>query len=75
MYLGIDIGSTSLKAAAFDARRGRLLAQAEHRLALDVDATGKREQNPATLLRALHVAAASLRRQVGKRWRRLDCQV
>jgi xylulokinase len=69
MYLGIDIGSTSLKAAAFDARRGRLLAQTEHRLPLDVDATGKREQDPAALLRALRAAAASLHRQVGDRWR------
>jgi xylulokinase len=69
MYLGIDIGSTSLKAAAFDARRGRLLAQTEQRLPLDVDATGKREQDPAALIRTLCAAAASLRRQVGERWR------
>jgi sugar (pentulose or hexulose) kinase len=71
MYLGIDIGSTSLKAAAFDARRGRLLAQTEHRLPLDVDETGKREQDPAALLRALCAAASSLRRQVGNHWRRV----
>ena len=71
MYLGIDIGSTSLKAAAFDARRGRLLAQAEHRLALDVDESGKREQDPAALIRALGAATASLRRQVGDRWQRV----
>jgi L-xylulokinase len=71
MYLGIDIGSTSLKAAAFDARRGRLLAQAEHRLALDMDETGKREQDPTALIRALSAAASSLRRQVGGRWRRV----
>lgn len=69
MYLGIDIGSTSLKAAAFDARRGRLLAQTEHRLALDVDENGKREQDPAALIHALNAAANSLRRQVGERWR------
>ena len=68
MYLGLDIGSTSLKAAVFDARRGRLLAQAEHRLVLDVDETGKREQDPAALLRALGAAVASLREQVADRW-------
>ncbi|MFA6561339.1 MAG: FGGY-family carbohydrate kinase [Verrucomicrobiia bacterium] len=68
MYLGIDIGSTSLKAAAFDARRGRLLAQTEQRLTLVVDDTGKREQDPAALIRALCAAAGSLRRQVGNRW-------
>ena len=71
MYLGIDIGSTSLKAAAFDARRGRLLARAEQRLALDADETGKREQDPAALIHALSAAAASLRRQTGGRWRRV----
>lgn len=68
MYLGIDIGSTSLKAAAFDARRGRLLAQNEQRLALEVDETGKREQDPAALIRALGAAAGSLRHQVADRW-------
>lgn len=68
MYLGIDIGSTSLKAAVFAARRGRLLAQAEQRLALDVDATGKREQDPAALLRAMGAAVATLRGQVGEHW-------
>jgi sugar (pentulose or hexulose) kinase len=71
MYLGIDIGSTSLKAAAFDARRGWLLAQAEHRLPLDVDETGRREQDPAALIRALSATTTSLRRQVGDRWRRV----
>ncbi|MCX6907791.1 MAG: FGGY-family carbohydrate kinase, partial [Verrucomicrobia bacterium] len=69
MYLGIDIGSTSLKAAAFDARSGRLLAQTEKRLPLDVDETGKREQDPVALIHALRAAASSLRRQVGERWR------
>ncbi len=68
MYLGIDIGSTALKAAVFDARRGRLVAQAGHRLALATDATGKREQDPAALLRALRAVAADLRRQAGRRW-------
>jgi len=68
MYLGIDIGSTSLKAAAFDARRGRLLAQTEQRLPLDMDGTGKREQDPAALICALSAAANLLRHQVGGRW-------
>jgi len=71
MFLGIDIGSTSLKAAAFDARRGSMLAQAEQRLPLDTDPTGKREQDPAALMRALYAAAGSLRRQVGSRWRQV----
>ncbi|MCX6894058.1 MAG: FGGY-family carbohydrate kinase [Verrucomicrobia bacterium] len=68
MYLGIDIGSTSLKAAAFDARRGRLLAQTEQRLPLEVDETGKREQDPTALVQAICAAAGSLRHQVADRW-------
>jgi sugar (pentulose or hexulose) kinase len=68
MFVGIDIGSTSLKAAAFDARRGQLLAQAEQRLPLQVDETGKREQPPIALLQALRTAANLLRNQVGDRW-------
>ncbi len=68
MYLGIDIGSTALKAAAFDARRGRLLAQTEQRLPLEVDETGRREQDPAALIQALCAAAGSLRHQVANRW-------
>ena len=69
MYLGLDIGSTSLKAAVFEARRGRLLAQAEQRFMLEVDETGKREQDPAALLQAVDAAAGVLRQQVGGRWR------
>ena len=68
MFLGIDIGSSSLKAAAFDARHGRLLAQTEQRLPLEVDDTGKREQDPAALIQALCAAAGSLRHQVGEHW-------
>lgn len=69
MFLGIDIGTTSLKAAVFDARRGcLLLAQTEQRLTLDVDETGKRQQDPAALIRGLSSAACSLRQQVGDCW-------
>jgi sugar (pentulose or hexulose) kinase len=68
MYLGMDIGSTSLKAAVFESRRGRLLAQAGTRLVLATDASGKREQNPSAILGALRRVAGELRRQVGRRW-------
>ena len=71
MYLGIDIGSPSLKAAAFDARRGRLLAQTAQRLVLVLDETGKREQDPAALIQALCAAAGSLRHQVADRWNKV----
>ena len=61
MFLGIDIGSTALKAALFEPCRGRVVAQTERVLPLAVDAAGKREQDPAALLRALRTAAAALR--------------
>ena len=72
MYLGIDIGSTSLKVAAFEARRGRLLAQTEQRLPLVVDENGKREQDPAAIVQALCAAAGSLRQQVADRWKNVQ---
>jgi sugar (pentulose or hexulose) kinase len=68
MYLGIDIGSTSLKAAVFESRRGRLAAQCELRLPLVTDESGRREQDPAALLRAVSTAAGRLRRQLGRAW-------
>ena len=71
MYLGLDLGSTSLKAAAFDARRGRLLGQSEQRLALATDESGRREQDPAALLRALRAALVSVRRHVGPCWKKI----
>lgn len=68
MFLGIDIGSTSLKTAAFEAGSGRLLAQAERRLPLAVDETGKREQDPSALIQALYAATGEVQRQVADRW-------
>lgn len=68
MFLGIDIGSTSLKAAVFEARDGRLMAQCEQLLPLHADETGKREQDPSAILQALCTAAASLRDQLGSGW-------
>lgn len=72
MFLGIDIGSTSLKAAVFEARDGRLLAQCERHLPLEVDETGKREQDPAAILQALCAAAALLRDQLGSIWATIE---
>ncbi len=68
MYLGLDIGSTSLKAAAFDAQSGRLCGRSEEALPLAVDAGGRREQDPAALLEAVCRAFRSLREQTGSRW-------
>lgn len=71
MLLGIDIGSTSLKVAAFSRQQGRLLAQSEQRLPLESDSAGRREQDPTVLLRALGVAVGTLRRHLGRRWQQV----
>ncbi|MBI5689988.1 MAG: hypothetical protein HZC55_07785 [Verrucomicrobia bacterium] len=72
MYLGLDIGTTTLKAAAYDARRGRRLAHASIPLALRTDATGRREQDPAALVAALTTVLATVRRRCGRRWSTLQ---
>ncbi len=68
VLIGIDLGTTVLKAAAFDRRSGRILAQASHRLPVALSREGKREQSPAALLRALSSVLSSLRREVGSSW-------
>jgi sugar (pentulose or hexulose) kinase len=67
VLIGIDAGTTALKAAAFDAGTGRTLARAEVRLPVVAGADGSREQDPAALTRALHGALACLQRQLGRR--------
>ena len=69
--IGIDCGTTVLKAAAFDASTGRLLASADRRLDLAVGDDGRREQDPRELMRALDAALLGLRRHLGPRWKRV----
>jgi len=71
VLVGIDLGTTALKAAAFDARTGRLLAAASERLPVRTGADGMREQSLATIDRALGRAARSLRRKLGRAWDRV----
>ena len=68
VLLGIDLGTTVLKAAAFDARSGEALGVAAVRLPLRTDADGTREQDPKALDRALRKAAGELSRKLGKAW-------
>ena len=70
--LGIDLGTTVLKVALFDAGSGRLVAAASRRLAVEVFADGKREQNTAGIDRALRQASAELRAKSGCAWSRVS---
>lgn len=58
--LGIDIGTTALKAAAYDARTGRLLASAGARLALKTAPDGRREQSAAGIVASLRAAVRAV---------------
>ena len=60
MLIGIDLGTTALKVAAFDTRNGRLLHGVSKRLRVDLDDIGRREQSPESIERALVKAFAEL---------------
>ena len=68
VLIGIDLGTTNLKAAAFDAATGRALAEAGERLKERVLHDGGREQSPVAIVRALKAAFAHLRDRLGRRW-------
>lgn len=68
ILIGIDIGSTVLKAAAFDMTSGRLLAQQGKRLKLHVGCDGAREQSSASLDRTLAGLLAGLRDKLRSNW-------
>ncbi len=67
VLIGIDCGTTVLKAAAFDGITGLLLASAARRLDVSVGRDGRREQGARDLIRALGSVIGSLRRGLGSR--------
>jgi len=69
ILLGIDLGTTILKAAAFDAATGRLLAHTAARLTIRTAADGTREQNLRDIDRDLVRVVGNLRRRLGRLWR------
>jgi len=70
IYIGIDLGTTVLKAAVYDGASGRRLATCSRRLPLQSGSDGRREQNPAAVLRALGGVMRGLRSEMGeKRWK------
>ncbi|MBN2302384.1 MAG: FGGY-family carbohydrate kinase [Lentisphaerae bacterium] len=72
ILIGIDVGSTVLKAAAFDSVSGKSLAEAGNRLKLSVGRDGAREQSPTGLKRALIGVLFELRDKLGRRWRAVE---
>ena len=68
ILIGIDLGTTVLKAAAFDRRSGAALAQAAIRLPVRSAADGTREQDPAEIDAALAETLQAIRRRLGARW-------
>ena len=69
LLLGIDLGTTVLKAAAFDAQSGKALADKSIRLPVRTARDGTREQDLAVVDRALAQVASSLAKALGKAWR------
>lgn len=68
ILVGIDLGTTVLKACAFEQKTGRAVAQASCRLEPVVDNGGKRELDTAQVSRALKRAFAQIHADLGKRW-------
>ena len=68
VFIGIDLGTTNLKAAAFAGDSGAALARAACRLPLRSEADGTREQDVLTLRAALDAALGELRAALGDEW-------
>lgn len=67
MLIGIDLGTTGLKAAVYDPS-GKCIAQSSARLPLQTGADGRREQDPEAVISSLESVFAALREKTGPRW-------
>ena len=67
MLIGIDLGTTGLKAAVYDLS-GKCLALSSARLPLQTGADGRREQDPEAVLSSLESVFTALREKTGSRW-------
>ena len=68
MLIGIDLGTTALKIAAYDVDGGTMLHGVDLRIPVESDASGRREQSPDAVVNALRRGL----RQVGKALGGLD---
>ena len=71
ILIGIDLGTTVLKAGAIDRRSGHVVALAAQRLPVRAEADGTREQSLADIDRGFDTVLGRLRRQLGKNWSRV----
>ena len=71
VLLGIDLGTSTLKAAVVDARTGKALEASSVRLTTRTAADGTREQDLSVIDHALETVCRRLRRRVGASWRRM----
>ena len=68
MLIGIDLGTTFVKAAAFDADSGDMLANAAAALKVEAAPDGRREQPTPRLDQALGRVMRGLRKALGSKW-------
>lgn len=68
LLIGVDVGTHVLKAAVLDAETGAMVAQAAHRLPVEVDDDGRRETLLADVDHTLDGVMATLRAGCGDRW-------
>jgi len=69
VVIGIDLGTTVVKAAVFDAASGSTRAEAAHRLHVRILPDGGREQDLPAVDAALNTIITQLRQKLGADWR------
>jgi sugar (pentulose or hexulose) kinase len=72
LLLGIDLGTTVVKAVVFDARTGALAGRASRRIPVMVRKGDRREQRPAALDNSLGGALHKLRADLGASWQKIS---
>lgn len=72
ILLGLDVGTSAVKAAVFDARTGKPLASAIRKVTIDGRADGAREVDSKNLLASVRRCVGAVARQAGSRWKHLS---
>lgn len=65
LYIGIDLGTTGLKVAAYESPSGKRVAGEEASLPVVTEPNGRREQSPDLIIKRLKKAMASIARTCG----------
>lgn len=65
LYIGIDLGTTALKVAAYDARTGKRVVGEEMLLRVVTGTDGRREQSPDLIIKSLRKAMEHIARACG----------